>query len=39
MRHMFADYKYVIFKQDNSLIWKKQFLDLDKLEKIDKKQR
>lgn len=31
IRHANADHKYVIFKQDGTLIWKKQFLDLDKL--------
>jgi len=32
---MQADYKYAIFKQDSNVIWKKQFLDLDQLEKIN----
>jgi hypothetical protein len=31
IRHLNADHKYVLFKQDSSVIWKKQFLDLDEL--------
>lgn len=31
LRPLNADHKYVLFQQDASLIWKKQFLDLDTL--------
>jgi hypothetical protein len=34
IKHMNADSKYVIFKQDSNKIWKKEFLDLDGLENV-----
>ena len=34
IHHMHADYKYVLFEQSYEPVWKKLFLDIDRLEDI-----
>ena len=35
IHHVHADHKYVLFEQSSRTVWKKIFLDLDRLEEID----